>query len=141
MFWHGILSDIETFVTSCETCQKFARNKAKEPLKLYPVPLYPWQQLAADIATFDEKDYLVIVHKYSNWPEVVQLSSKLVSEITRHFSNIFGRHGVPETVESDNNPFNSATFLEFAREWGFETRFTSLHFPSQMGTQTGLCRL
>lgn len=133
VFWHGMSKEIEEFVKGCETCQKFARNIPKEPLKPYPVPLYPWQQLAVDIASFDQKDYLIVVDKYSNWPEVVQLSSKSAQEIIRQLANIFARHGVPEMVISDNNPFNSAAYLTFAQEWGFETKFTSPHFPQSNG--------
>lgn len=126
-------SEINNFVKTCTTCQKYAKNNPKQPLKLYTIPLYPWQQVAVDIATFQKHDYLVIVDKYSNWPEVVQLSSESASEVALHLQNAFARHGIPETVISDNNPFNSVTFNDFAKEWGFQTVFTSTHFPQSNG--------
>lgn len=133
VFWHGMSIEIEEYIRTCEVCQKFARNNAKQPLMPYPIPLYPWQHLATDIANFEQRDYLIVIDKYSNWPEVVQLTSKSASEVVRHMQNLFARHGIPETVTSDNNPFNSAVYLEFAEKWGFQPKFTSPHFPQSNG--------
>ena len=42
-----------------------------------------------------------------------------------HLKAIFVRHGIPETVISDNGPqFSSAEFAKFAEDWGF-THITS----------------
>lgn len=133
VFWHGLGADVTEFHQRCTTCQKFAHNNAKQPLRPYPISAYPWQQVSIDIATYDRKDYLVAVDKYSNWPEVVLLSSKSASEVISHLQNLFARHGIPEYVISDNNPFNSSVYNEFAAEWGFTPVFTSPHFPQSNG--------
>lgn len=133
VFWHGMSKDIVSFTLACTTCQKFARNNPSEPLKPYHIPRYPWQVVAVDIATFGKQDFLVVVDKYSNWPEVVRLSSKSASEVILLLQNLFARHGIPETVISDNNPFNSLAYNSFAEEWGFTPVFTSPHFAQSNG--------
>ena len=46
---------------------------------------------------------------------------------------IFARHGIPTTVISDNVPFNSECFKEFAKEWQFNLITSSPHFPQSNG--------
>ncbi|KAK7605162.1 hypothetical protein V9T40_007020 [Parthenolecanium corni] len=69
VYWPGMTVDISNFVKVCSLCQKFARNNVKQPLQSYPIASYQWQHLAADIATIDKEDFLVVVDKFSNWPE------------------------------------------------------------------------
>ena len=46
----------------------------------------------------------------------------------------FARHGIPETVISDNGPqFSSAEFDHFAKEWQFQHRTASPHYPQSNG--------
>lgn len=100
VFWPGISAEIAAFVQACDTCQKFARNNVRA-VEVFPISLYLWQQVTVNIATHERKDYLVVVDKYSNWPEVVQLSSKYsksAPEIVLHLKNLFARHCVPESV-------------------------------------------
>lgn len=131
--WPGMTVDITNFVKACSVCQKFARNNIKQPLQSYLIASYPRQQLAADIATFNGKDFRVVVDKFSNWPEVLQIASKTAAEVVSHLKKLFACHGIPEMIVSDNNPFNSATYLSFADEWGFHPVFTSPHYPQSNG--------
>ena len=49
-------------------------------------------------------------------------------------SSIFARHGIPETVITDNGPqYSSEMFKEFAREYGFVHVTSSPHFPQSNG--------
>ena len=47
---------------------------------------------------------------------------------------MFGNHGLPKKLESDNGPiFNSKKFAEFADEVGFEhNRVTPLHVRAKV---------
>ena len=46
---------------------------------------------------------------------------------------MFARHGIPTTIISDNVPFNSKHFREFAKEWQFNLITSSTHFPRSNG--------
>lgn len=44
------------------------------------------------------------------------------------------RHGIPETIISDNGPcYSSDEFCHFAEEWGFTHTTTSPHYPQANG--------
>ena len=47
---------------------------------------------------------------------------------------IFARFGIPERVMSDHGPpFNSAEYVHFAAEWGFEIKHSSPRYPQLNG--------
>lgn len=133
VFWPGMTTEIDIFVNACQTCQKFARNNTSQPLQPYPISSYPWQQLAVDIATLNSRDFLIVIDKFSNWPEVIPIASKAAKEIVSRLQQLFACHGIPEVIISDNNPFNSAEYLQFASDWGFQARFTSPHHAQANG--------
>ena len=51
-----------------------------------------------------------------------------------HLKAIFARHGIPETVISDNGPqYSSAEFAKFAEDWGFTHITSSPKYPQSNG--------
>ena len=47
---------------------------------------------------------------------------------------IFGRHGIPDSLVSDNGPaFASDEFNKFASQWEFQHIITSPHYPQSNG--------
>ena len=102
-------------------------------MKSYPLPKRPWERIGTDIATFKNKDYLICYDAYSNWIELLHLPSKNIEVIILKLKNIFARFGVPDSVVSDNNPFNSSKYKTFAEEWGFKPIFTSPNYPQANG--------
>ena len=70
-FWPSMGKDIEDRVKKCAVCNSTKAHQQKEPLPLYPVPDTPWSLVAAaDLMTWDSKQYLVLVDSYSGWWEV-----------------------------------------------------------------------
>jgi len=68
--------------------------------------------VGADIFIIHGKDYLLVVDYFSNFPEYVQLNSKSADYVIQHLKDIFSRHGIPETLVSDNYPFSSFAMLK-----------------------------
>jgi hypothetical protein len=67
----------------------------KEPLKPYPVPTRPWQVVGTDLCEMKKKEYLVIVDAYSSYPEVIPLSSEMLSKaVIKGMKVSFARHGI-----------------------------------------------
>jgi len=66
-----------------------------------------WQKLAADIMTFKNVDYLIVVHYYSNLPELAKLEHKTGESVISHLKSIFASNGIPHQLLSDNMPFAS----------------------------------
>ena len=133
VFWPGINQDIENTVGRCPTCNMFRSHQASEPLTPHPVPFKAYQKVGADIFTLHGKDYLLVVDYFSKFPEYAQLASKLADCVIQHLKEIFSRHGIPETLMADNNPFNSFSMRQFAETWGFQIVTSSPRYPKSNG--------
>ncbi|XP_014669551.1 PREDICTED: uncharacterized protein LOC106810640 [Priapulus caudatus] len=87
----------------------------------HELPGRPWEKVAIDLFTWEDKDYLVTSDYYTNFWEVDRLkrtnSSTVISKLKRHFA----RQGIPEQVISDNaQNLTSDEFQRFARDWDFD---------------------
>ena len=88
-------------------------------------------KIGMDLLEWKGSSYLVIVDYYSRYIELVSLTS---SSTINHLKSIFARHGVPETVMSDNGPqYTAAVFKEFAKEYSFTHVTSSPKFPQSNG--------
>ena len=118
----------------CPACIKYQQAQKKQPLKPHDVPAEPWYKVGMDLATYKNKDYLVIVDYFSNYPEVCPLSNTRSSTIISHVKSIFSRHGIPKIVISDNRPqFSSLEFKEFATKLEFTHTTSSPEHPRSNG--------
>ena len=133
VFWPGINQDIENLIGRCPTCNMFRRNQAAEPMTPHPVPATAYEKVGVDIFTIFGKDYLLVVDYFSKYPEYVQLSSKSADAVIQQLKTIFSRHGIPEVVMCDNNPFNSYAMNRFADAWGFKIVTSSPRYPKSNG--------
>lgn len=125
LFWRGMSTQIEKYIENCQVCQIWQRNQQKEPLKLFPIPTSPWESISVDILNHGSTDYLVLYDYYSCWIEALSLRTKTTLEVIHHLKSVFSRLGIPQLVVSDNNPFNSREYKQFAADWGFTYTFTS----------------
>lgn len=120
-------------MSQCPECCRDAPPR-KEPLISTPLPEFPWQRAATDLFELRADTYVVVVDYFCRYPEVVQLGSTTSREVIRALKDIFGRHGVPETLVSDNGPqYSSVEFSEFASAYGFKHSTSSPHYPQSNG--------
>ncbi|KAK0148890.1 hypothetical protein N1851_010688 [Merluccius polli] len=135
LFWPGMSQSISETVNSCDVCCTYQKRQTKEPLHPHSVPERPWQKIGVDLFTFDQQEYLLIVDYYSKFIEVEWLKSDTRSgKVITHLKSQFARHGIPETLISDNGPqFSSREFQAFAKEWEFIHRTSSPHHAQSNG--------
>ena len=77
---------------------------------------------------------MLTVDYFSRYPEVVQLTSTTSASVIAALKTIFARHGIPETVRSDNGPqFVSQEFAMFASSYSFSHVTSSPRFPQSNG--------
>lgn len=133
MFWPGMSQDISDTVAQCNTCQTLRATQQKEPLMSHEMPRRPWQKLAADIMTLDRHDYLVVADYFSKFPEVARLERKTAACVIMHLKSIFARHGIPNELCTDNMPFASSEFRQFANDWDFKLTTSSPEYPQSNG--------
>ncbi|UYV60640.1 hypothetical protein LAZ67_1001743, partial [Cordylochernes scorpioides] len=134
VWWPGISEEIAETVRKCSVCIQEAVSK-HEPLIPTNFPTRPWQKIGMDLFKFENKWYLVAIDYYSRFPEMIQLDRLTASVVVRSCKSIFARHGIPETVVSDNGTqFGAAReFANFARQYGFTHVTSSPRFPQSNG--------
>ena len=133
LYWHKMNDDIEATVLNCKTCARFGKRNRKEPLKPHAIPEKPWEKVGADIMTFRGRDYLVVVDYYSKYPEIVPIEAKTAFRIILAMKSIFARFGIPRLIFSDNMPFSSRMFHDFARHWQIDLQTSSPGYPKSNG--------
>ena len=99
----------------CSLCQSVKPEQAREPLQPHPVPDRPWQQVATDLFTFENRNYIVLVDYHSNFTELDYLPDTSAQAVIYKLKMHFARHGVPDAVVSGNGPqYSSSGFRRFA---------------------------
>ena len=133
MWWPGLSSQIETFVEKCPICTQERKIKP-EPLIPTPTPEYPWQKIGTDLFELNKQTYLLVVDYYSRYIEIALLQNTTATHVINHMKSIFSRHGIPETVVSDNGPqFTSHYFKKFSEVYGFQHTYSSPYYPQSNG--------
>ena len=133
VWWPGVGHAVSQLVQNCRVCAEQAVNK-REPLIVTPLSDYPWQMAGADLFELDKCQYLLVVDYFSRYPEVVKLTSTTSVQVIAVLKSIFARHGIPETLRSDNGPqFSSHDFSKFASSYGFQHITSSPRFPQSNG--------
>eukprot|EP00057_Strongylocentrotus_purpuratus_P007993 XP_011662467.1 PREDICTED: uncharacterized protein K02A2.6-like [Strongylocentrotus purpuratus] len=135
IFWNGINQEIEMMVRKCSVCQEYGNSLPSETLQPHEIPVRPWQFVTTDLFTLDGREYLLVADVYSKYPIVKQLPQQATSSaVIRLLKEIFSEQGTPERLMSDNGPqYNSAIFVEFARDWNFQHVTSSPRYPQSNG--------
>ena len=131
MFWPGMATQIQDTVANCHICSTHQRNNTKESMIAHEIPIRPWSQVGADLFEISNQKYLIMVDYYSSFIEINLLSNGTTNkQIVTHCKSQFSRHGIPDTLITDNGPqFSSTTFKQFSQDYGFQHQTTSPHYP------------
>ena len=98
------------------------------------LPERPWRKVATDVFDWKGQEVALVVDYFSRYCEIGVLRKSTSQEVISHLKAIFARHGIPETVISDNAPqYSSAEFSKFAQEWGFSHVTISPKYPQRNG--------
>ena len=125
--------DIQKLIQHCPVCAKNAPVRY-EPLMPSSLAKYPWQKVGSDLFLWKNETYIIVVDYYSQFPEILRLSFTTSQGVIRALKNIFSRHGIPETLFSDNGPqYDSKEFSDFAKHYNFHHVTSSPHYPQSNG--------
>ena len=99
----------------------------------HKIPQLPLECVGTDLFMWNSKQYLIIVDYYSRFFEFENLHTLTGQTLINKLMNIFARHGIPQTLISDNGPqFLSELFTNFAKTYAFTHKTPSPHHPNQM---------
>ena len=134
IFWPGMNSQIEQLVSTCPTCLHHANSNQREPLQPHDIPRRPWQKIGTDLFDWNGKPHLIVADYYSRYPEVAELRDTKATTVIQNTKSFFSRHGIPETVISDNGPqYSSAEYKHFANQYNFAHTTISPKYPQSGG--------
>ena len=114
VFWPGMNAEVKDQIKQCSICNEFQAKNQKLPMQSHKLPDRPWSRVAADQFTLHGKEYIVLVDFYSDFTEVQKLEEKTSSSVIEFFKEQFSRHGIPDTLTTDNAPqFTSHELHQF----------------------------
>ena len=126
VYWPGMNAELKHWISTCEPCRLFEVSHGKETLMSHEVPQGPWEKIAVDLLTQDQKDYLVTVDYYSGFWELDRLRTTESGAVVRKLKSRFARYGSPCQLVSDNGPqFVAAEFQKLTKDWDIEHIVTS----------------
>ena len=97
-------------------------------MQSHQIPDRPWSKVATDLFTVSGNNYITIVDYFSDFVEVSELEDTTSHAVIQVLKEQFSRHGIPDTVTSDNGPqFSSQEFYEFSLTWEFNHVTSSPH--------------
>ena len=130
VWWPGISQNIADMVAKCQHCITNKHSQHNERLIPTTLPERPWQHIGADMMTFQNKEYLILMDYYSRYLEVVYTPTTTPKAIVEKMKNIFARWAIPERITSDNVPqFSSEMFKVFANTYEIVLTPSSPGFP------------
>lgn len=98
------------------------------------LPKRPWLKLGSDLFEYKGAMYLLIVDYFSRFVEILKLSTTTSISIIVALKTIFSRHGIPNTLVTDNGPqYSSAEFRFFSESYDFKHITSSPYYPRGNG--------
>ena len=133
LYWPKMGEDIAEEIQACDTCLQFRKANQKEPMIPHDIPERPWQEVAVDFFTL-KGTWMIVVDYYSSYFEVVPMNRTTAEAVIPQFKSMFARHGIPETLFSDNGPpFDSFAYQQFAKDYGFSINTSSPIYAQSNG--------
>eukprot|EP00795_Rhopilema_esculentum_P003255 gene3255-biopygen1481 len=135
--WFPKIDDlVKATSDSCLACQATGKENRPEPLQLSELPTKPWEKLHIDYyGPLPTGDYLVvIIDRYSRFPEVEVVSSTKASTLIPKLDRIFAVHGIPDKIQTDNGPpFNGDEFKRYLHILGIKHDRSTPKWPQANG--------
>jgi len=139
-YWKGMQKDIETYVKSCDQCQRRGKPIGKHELHSIQVK-EPFYQIGIDIVgplprTEKGNKYIVVAIDYfTKWPEAKALPEATAKEVSTFIlEDIICRHGCPQKILSDRGShFNNQLIKELTDKFKIKHGFSTPYHPKTNG--------
>ena len=134
LWWPGMNLQLKQFISTCQVCQSFQRNKLKESLVSHSIPDRPWSKIAADPFEFKGEHFLVLADYYSDWIEFDKMRDQTATETIALILKQFSQWGLPNEIVTDcGKNFDSKEFSQFCRRKQIKHTKSSPHHHQSNG--------
>jgi hypothetical protein len=104
LYWPKMSSQVKELVSKCSVCNTYQPKQCKEPLLCHDSPALPWSKVGVDLFIYENRNYVITDDYFSNFFEVDYLTSTTTTAVVKKLKEQCSRHGIPETVFTDNGP-------------------------------------
>jgi transposase InsO family protein len=125
---------VQHTIEKCIACQAVASPNPPAPLAMTQIPTSQWEILNLDFyGPLPTGEYLlVVVDRYSRFPEVEIVSSTKASVVIPRLDKIFAVHGIPAILRSDHGPpFNREEYSCYLHTLGIKAQFSTPKWPQR----------
>ncbi len=142
LVWPSMYTDVQTYCTTCPTCQKNSAVHRQDRAPLLPLPVIsvPFQHMAMDIVGPLEKSsaghrYILVISDYATrYPEAFPLRSITTPKIINALVQLFSRVGIPDEILTDQGTnFTSRLIKLLHQQLGITAMKTSPYHPQTDG--------
>ena len=139
-YWKGLKEDVETYVKSCDKCQR--REKPRGKHELHPIEVKePFYMIGIDfvgplpITEKGNKYIIVAIDYFTKWPEAKAVKEATAKEVSTFIlEEIICRHGCPKRILSDRGShFNNEMIRELTEKFKVKHGFSSPYHPKTNG--------
>ncbi|XP_057381569.1 uncharacterized protein K02A2.6-like [Daphnia carinata] len=127
---------VAKMVQNCLPCQAATLTPPKRhPIKMSPLPDYPWQQLSLEFSSLPSgEELMILIDDYSRFPEIEIVPSTASHHVIPKLDKLLSSFGIPEVIRTDNSPpFNGKEFYNFSLQLGFKHRKITPRWPEANG--------
>ena len=131
LYWPNFRQDLINHRAACRQCSRFAPSNPAMPPVVPEDPTYPFEHVCADFFQLGPKQtYLVIVCRFSNWINIVDLRNDNSANLITAMRRFISTYGIPVTITSDGaKVFTSREFEDFCSRFGIVHRVSSAYHP------------
>lgn len=135
-------TDVQTYCTTCSTCQKTSTVRQWGRAPLYPLPIIstPFRHITMDIVGPLEKSsaghrYILFVYYYTTrYPEAFPVRTITMPKVIHALIQLFSRVGIPEAILTDQGiNFTSRLMKQLHQQLGITAVRTSPYHPQTDG--------
>ena len=140
IYWPGFVTDIQRKRDQCYTCDKIAPSQPNLPPVDPVVPDYPFQHICMDYFQLNNRNYGIVVDRFTNWPIIY--TGESADDVCNILTIVSRDYGIPETVSTDGAKCYVAEKVKnFMKTYGVKHRISSVANPhsncrAELGVKT-----
>ena len=123
VYWPGMTEDVNRVCSQCSICEMDSPALPKEKHLAHSIPQKPWGKVGVDLFRFKGKDYLLIVDYLTDYFEISNLKSTVVTVVVDAIKEQFARYGTSGIANRWGPPVHSLGVQGLCKELGIPTHY------------------